>query len=314
LLLLALAWTAPLLDARLGRETADSSPRPRSSAWPRLLALFCLCTLATLVNPYQVRVYGVVWEYATQPWPYTFLTELHAPHFRDLSEWAMLLLFGLAAVSLGRQRGWGAFEALLLAGSAVLGFRCRRDSWVLVFASTAILCRDPGLVAGQALVDRFRWTWGRFALVGGLVAGLVLFLGYSEQLTEENLNALVADQYPAAAVRWVAEKGVPGPLYNDFNWGGYLIWELHRKGVEMPVAIDGRTNLHGDKHLERFFKTWNGKPGWEQDPELSAADIVILPEESPLASLLQRDPRFEFIPLDFSPARLFIARRNLPAR
>src|SRR5262249_8274327 len=157
-----LGWTAPLLDSWFGRQPADSSPRPPSPAWSRLLILFGLCTLATLVNPYHVRVYGVIWEYANQPLPYQILNELHAPMFRYLGEWVMLLLFGLAAVSLGRQRGWGAFEALLLAAAAVLAFRSRRDLWVLVFASTATLCRDPALAQGRALVDRFRWTWGRF--------------------------------------------------------------------------------------------------------------------------------------------------------
>jgi hypothetical protein len=108
-------------------------------------------------------------------------------------------------------------------------------------------------------------------------------------LTPENLDAKVAEAFPVEAVRFVADHGFTGPLFNDFTWGGYLIWAL----PEHRVAIDGRTNLHGDERMERFGKTWAGMPGWESDPELAAAGVVIAPADSPLAALLATDRRFE---------------------
>ncbi len=42
-------------------------------------------------------------------------------------------------------------------------------------------------------------------------------------------------------------QGFAGPVYNHLNWGGYLIW----RWPHLPVAIDGRTNLHGEELLQR---------------------------------------------------------------
>src|SRR5262249_18968175 len=71
---LALACVAPLLD-RLFRRDAPSGCAATlgSPGWRRLLVLTNLCVIATLLNPYHVRVYQVVIEYATQPGPFRLI-------------------------------------------------------------------------------------------------------------------------------------------------------------------------------------------------------------------------------------------------
>jgi hypothetical protein len=101
----------------------------------------------------------------------------------------------------------------------------------------------------------------------------------------------------------VEERGYEGPLYNAFNWGGYLIWRL----PTLPVAMDGRTNLHGDERIERSLATWLGRKDWASDPELMAARLVIADIDNPLTSLLQFDPRFELVYKD-ELAAVFVAR------
>jgi hypothetical protein len=313
LALLALAWVAPLLTLPGGR--VGGPPRPFSRAWYRLVGLFLLCLLATLVNPYHVRLYGVIWQYATQPVPYSIMLELQAPKFREPSEWLMLLFFGLAAFALGAGRRWDPFATLLLAGAAGVGFRARRDLWVVVFAAVAVLCRAWEARETRPAVEPFRWSRPRFLAVSATAAALSLFLLYSEGAADESMLQETVDvQFPWSAVGVIAHRRDRGPLYNDITWGGYLIWALHEKGVDVPVAIDGRTNLHGGDRLQRFYDTLQGKPGWDRDPDLSQAGTVVLPPHYPLAELLRRDPRFEQVPQLFDTVRIFVARKKPPAR
>ena len=72
------------------------------------------------------------------------------------------------------------------------------------------------------------------------------------------LRSTLAKDTPVAAAEFVKAKGYVGPLYNDYGWGGYLIWALR-----MPVAIDGRAALHGDEKIDRSVATWSGMPGWK---------------------------------------------------
>jgi hypothetical protein len=102
------------------------------------------------------------------------------------------------------------------------------------------------------------------------------------------LGMLVAGSFPEAAASFVEQHHLPGPLLNDLSWGGYLIWRL----PQLPVAIDGRTNVHGDDRIREFYNLWTGKPGWASDPELARANLVITPRVSAIAALLRTDPRF----------------------
>jgi hypothetical protein len=301
LFLLGLSCIAPLIDQRLGRERDETAASPWSRRWDQLVALTGACFLATLINPYHIRLYGVVIEYATQPGPFRFVNELKALEFRSLSDWLVLGFTGSACWLLGRRRS-SAFHVLLLLSTAWFAFRARRDLWFVILADLTILASaTPNL---SSLNDSaFRLTARRLLFIG---TGLILVVGacaWMRDLSPAGLNRRVAQVFPVEAAQVIAERGDPGPLYNDFNWGGYLIWAL----PGWPVSIDGRTNLHGDERIERFGRTWSGLPGWRDDPDLSRAGVVLAPADSALASLLLHDPRFEHVHKD-ELAWVFIAR------
>src|SRR5262249_2587703 len=155
---------------------------------PALAALAAACFLATLLNPYHFRLYGVVWEYATQPGPYQLINELKAPEFRDVTSWATLALAAAALFALGRRRPLGSFEVLCRAGAAVLALRARRDLWLLALAALTVLATARR--SHVALADRFAWTRGRLAALALGAAASVLLVWLlrgptAEQLTEQ---------------------------------------------------------------------------------------------------------------------------------
>jgi hypothetical protein len=296
LLVLGLACAAPVIDRLLRRPPADDA-----RTWRRLVLLTAVCTTATLVNPYHLRLYGVVLEYASQQGPFRFVNELRALEFRELPDWVMLALGAAAAFALGRRRCLDTFQALLLAVAAVFAFRSRRDLWFLVVASLAVLATaDRGPVLEAA---RLRLTLRRCLALGVLLAGVAALVAWCRDLREERLRDTVAEVFPARAAAVVAERGWAGPLFNDFNWGGYLIWSL----PHLPVALDGRTNLHGDERIVRIGNTWAGGPGWQDDPDLAAAGVVLADAQSPLAALLAGDGRFTLVHED-PLARVFVRR------
>jgi hypothetical protein len=291
LFLLGLGCAAPLLDGYLGRPADGTAATAWSRRWYQLVALSVACFLATLATPFHVRLYGVVIEYATQPGPFRFINELKALEFREPCDWVMLALTGAAFWALGRRKP-SAFEVLLLASTAFFAFRARRDLWFVVLADLVVLASaGPRLVPAS---QRLAFSVKDLALVVVLLAGLAALCAVRRDLSEEGMQKAVAKVFPAEAVRAVQEGGYPGPLFNDFNWGGYLIWAL----PELPVCLDGRTNLHGDERIERLGRTWAGLPGWQEDPDLAAAGVVIAPAESPLAELLRRDERFDRVHKD----------------
>jgi hypothetical protein len=60
---------------------------------------------------------------------------------------------------------------------------------------------------------------------------------------------------PLKAVHWLRENQPEGRMFNAYNWGGYLQWEL----PEYPVYIDGRADLYGEQLIDNWWKVVNAQ-------------------------------------------------------
>jgi len=281
---LAVATLEPLLN-RLFKSKMREGSQALLRADIGVATLGCLA--ATLLNPYGWKVYRVIAEYAAQPAPFDFVQELQAPSFRSFPDWIFLLVLLTAAWVIGRRRKLEPFPLLLLLAGALLSFRARRDIWFSMVIALPI-------VAGwydQSGAWSARFVPGRRRLVAVFVAvcAVLAVAGRLRGLTESKLQESLAATYPVRAVEIVKQRGYSGPLFNDFDWGGYLIWQL----PQLKVSMDGRTNLHGEQRIKRHFATWMGGPDWQSDPELSAANLVIANARLPLTALLRTDSRFK---------------------
>ena len=261
-----------------------------SSTLPaRTLALiFAACLFATCIGPYSYHLYPVIFAYAGSTFPYTFIREFQALNFRAISHYVELLSACAAFFIVGRQKRVDLFKLALLSIASVVAFRTMRDSWFLCIAAAACMAdswgggeleREPGETVRQK---------------AGLAAALALLLFLFARNTDFNprgLDDAMSSVFPVNAVNFLRRNPQPGPLYNTFDWGGFLTWYM----PDQPVAIDGRTDLYGDEIDTRFFKTQNGDVSYADDPYLNEAQVLLLPKKVPLASVLLSDPRFSLI-------------------
>jgi hypothetical protein len=267
---------------------------------PRHWLLAVICMLATLATPYHLKLYIPIIEYIQKTGAFRYVTELQALDFRSLTHWLIPALAIWAAFVLGWRREVKPFPVFMLLLGAFFAFRSGRDLWVVVVVALSIIATArPTLEAS----DRFAVTKTQMLLVGAALSLLIFFTARKRDISETAIQTEIAKKYPVTAAQTVAAHRYPGPLYNHFNWGGYLIWRL----PHLPVSMDGRTNLHGDERIERSIKTWEGNSGWADDPELKAAQLVIADVNKPLCSLLRFDPRFELVYED-AVAAVFVAR------
>ena len=254
----------------------------------RMSFLLLACLLATLITPYHFRLYTPIWEYVGQTGAFQVVMEFLPLSFRSLTDWLVIGLTIVAAFVLGWQRAWLPFPTLLLLMGTFLAFRARRDVWVLALAAVFIISEFGGFVRSE---PSFSFTKVRIICVIVVLTVAIYLIGLRRQISEQQLESVAERRFPVAAVKFINEKNFPGPLYNHFNWGGYLIWALPR----LLVSMDGRTNLHGDQRIEQSFNTWSGLRGWESDPELMKARLIIGDVKYALISLMRTDSRFKLV-------------------
>jgi hypothetical protein len=92
-------------------------------------------------------------------------------------------------------------------------------------------------------------------------------------------NENEAEMFPARAAAWMNEVGLSGNLFNDYNWGGYLIYTLPGS----KVFVDGRTDLYGDAILDDYLAIMRADDGWEALVESYQVDFLLINPESNLA-------------------------------
>lgn len=266
----------------------------------RLGAISLACILATLINPYGWTIYAVAHDLASQHGVMNKVSELMAIPFRGLQDYGVLFMALAAAGVVARARRLPVFEIALLGFAVLVSFRSLRDIWVVVVVASAILAAG---INGDAR-NRFQVTpWG--ARIAVIAACLVVFLGFRFLgVNNEFLAAELAKSLPVRAVEFVKKNGFSGPIYDDYSWGGYFIWD-----PGWPVIIDSRQNVYGDARIARSVATWGGVPDWDSDSELMKSALVIGPVNAPLTQLLRLTPHFKLVYED-KVAAVFVARQG----
>jgi hypothetical protein len=266
----------------------------------RLWLIVLACFVATLATPYHVHLYETIIDTMSQTGIYQYISELQSMSFRQFPDWIVLGLILGATLLLGQKSRIKPFPVLMLITGIFIAFRSMRDVWFVVLPAIIILA---SVHPAPSIDNRIKIKKSQMLLAFVITCLVVIFFVHKRKLTENGLNEVVAKHYPAAAVEIVKTRGYTGSLYNQFNWGGYLIWNLPR----IPVSMDGRTNIHGDKRIEQSIKTWKGEHDWTDDSELAQSKLVIAGINMPLASLLRFDLRFNLVYED-SVAAVFIAK------
>jgi len=282
LIVLALFAGEPILNF-VTRYKAEPAALPAKS-WCVVAASF----LATLVTPYGWHIYSTVLVYARQKHIYDSIIEMLPMSFRQPFHFVLVFLALSAAGALGWRRNLRPVYLGLFAFAAVLGFRSIKDTWILALVSVALIAAALRTNTGDTTHIPSLTPKNKLAL--GICMAAVLAVAWRHyDVANSWIEMGLAGSYPEAAVQYVEKHQLKGPLYNDFTSGGFLIWRL----PSIPVSIDGRTNVHGDDRVKAYTDALRGLPGWEKDPDLAQANLIIWPTKSPLPALLRCDTRFK---------------------
>ena len=305
LFVLGLAALDDPVNRLLRRQSSIEAGGDRSLPVDKVVIVIAACLIATLFNPYHFRIYAVVFDLTRQSGLYQLVSELSAMEFRSLSDWLVVLLTLGAGFALGRRRDLSPFWFLLLLAAVFISFRSRRDIWFVTIVATTIISVTRPIIETRARDQISKRQVMAVIVLGGALLGLTIL---TYKVSNSRLEESVAKEYPVAAASFVDEHGLPGPLYNHFDWGGYLIWRL----PNLPVSIDGRGNVHDAARIGHSAEVWKGEHDWASDPELAAARIVIAEKDFALTQLLRLDSRFEIVYED-EVSVVFVARAG-PAK
>ncbi len=277
--------------------------KPLAWVWGLLAA----CVVACLLNPNGLR--GLVY-------PFSYLgnnasmrhilewasPDFHRPWFRSFEALLLLLIAGVA-VSGRRPR---AAEVLLVVAFTHLALLSERNinlfavvtaPLIAAYLSSAwerVWTRGRGDAAragerrGIGRVDP-RVPLAKVALYPAfaVVLAVSVIVAKGPELTDAYSMSAQAQRFPAGAVAYLNARRPTGPLFNSYDWGGYLIWTLN---PPLRVYVDGRADPYGDPFIDAFFNTWEAGYGWQATLRSQGVRLVLVEPSSGLGQALANTP------------------------
>ena len=138
-----------------------------------------------------------------------------------------------------------------------------------------------------------RWAPGydpkidKYALNAILIfAALVTFAWYLP--SKGTLQKHISEEYPVQAVSYLQNHAVPGRMFNEYFFGGYLVWTMAPK---RRVFIDGRGDIFERAGVfSDYMDVINLKTDALAVLQTYRIDSCLLYQNSPLATLLAASP------------------------
>jgi hypothetical protein len=233
--------------------------------------------LASLVSPSSYHSYGTAWQNLFGASPLENSLVMKSLTFREPQHYLLAFLAMGAILLLGRLRARDLFPVLLLACAICLGFALGTEAWVVAVASVAVIGEFYSRADGD--MDEPARTSIIVFGTGVAIAAIVLILAAARiPSSREALLRAMATHFPVPACDFIRDSHLPGPIYNQIEWGGFLAWYL----PEYPVAIDDRYELYGETKTARYYRVTRGMVAPSSDSALTSANTILFSTDNGL--------------------------------
>lgn len=279
LALSALFLIGEFVEQCFGLHPQPSTPRLRTVAFILLLD-FLLAPL----NPNGLRLFSYPIETLRSTAMQNYIAEWASPNFHRAEYLPFLLIvlgtFALLSWSPGKVR---LRDLILLLAGLYAGLASIRMIPLFILVAVPLIAQRLGNWPRSNSRQPASRKWLNAVIILAMAAFASLRIA---QVIQRQPQA-EAQQFPSRAVAFLQAHPPLGPIFNHYDWGGYLIWKLY---PATPVFIDGRADLYGEQLFHDFADAYQLKGPWQKILQCWHIQTVIVPPDSALAAGLRNSP------------------------
>jgi hypothetical protein len=203
----------------------------------RLELVGLLILVALTLTPYGTQVCVYPFDMAfSQPLNVANIEEWQSMIFGALfGKLFLALILGFIVAQVTLRPAWRLEEFVLFLAGIVAA--CLHARFLLLFvpfgAPLIAVIAARGFPAYESDKDKYALN---AVLMVGVFAGVIWFFP-----SRAGLDRIMDGKWPVQAVAYLKQHPAPRPMFNNYGFGGYLIWQLDGQN---KVFIDGRGDLY----------------------------------------------------------------------
>jgi hypothetical protein len=255
--------------------------------------------VAVMATPHGPSLYLYPFETQGSAAQQSLIVEWFSPNFHDngLRAFEVMIFALLAGFALKRPT---LYEFLLSAAVLALALQNVRHVALFVAATTPILALHWSEVWRQESARR-GWRVGLDSTPRVMRAVTALVLAVILVATVARIGSNYADQkrrtesnYPVHAAAWLRDNPQAcSRFYNQYGWGGYLIYDFYPAPENRRVFIFGEAALMGDALLRQYQDVQTLRSNWVRVLDDYQVDCVVYNHGEALSNVLATEPGWE---------------------
>jgi hypothetical protein len=253
--------------------------------------------LATFFSPSGPRIWLAIASLSGDAYVKAHISEYQSANFQIPETWPFILILLLLSASFARtssRTSWKdtvlivAFTALALYSSRMLPIFAIVAAPIAAKAFSDWLSEElPGnaILKVEANIAPISQSSNGFIWLILLVAAVTLLLQAGIHIdVKDRGNGFDPTFFPVQAVDWLQSHPQGGHVFNEFDWGGYLLLRLW---PQMQIFMDGHTHIYGEALTKEYAQVITVGDGWDQILDQYQVQWAIVRTESPIAKALQ---------------------------
>jgi len=236
----------------------------------RLLFLLIILAFVTLINPYGIDIWKDMWNNAlisqrrSVEWQPTMMN--------DFTGYCFIISIVISSIILKySKRRIAPQEAILLLAFLLLAFKaCRMIIWWGIISAPILAYHFCSIETVQERISRSKRTRSEsgclplnILILIFLLISTISFLPWLRPYhpIKKFRNFINPETNPIGIVNFIKKQNLKGNMYNDVNWGSYLIWRLWPK---YKVFVDNRLHLVPEEIWRDYCDVHYGYANWEK--------------------------------------------------
>jgi len=294
-----------ILGIYLAGDFLDQAPKEwfGSGRTRAMLAGGALSLAATFISPSGPQIWVAIAALGRSTYIRSRIPEYQSANFHMLETWPFMLILLFVIVGFARTTERVSWRQILLI-TAFTGLALYAGRMIPLFAIviTPIAAQAlAGWIKNQHPESRWLVIEKNIHKISSASRGLVwipvvilaaaMLFGAGKTIDAGNRgNTFDEPFFPVRAVTWLRDHPQEGRMFNEFDWGGYLLLNLW---PEQQVFMDGHTHIYGRKLTREYEKVVTLSAGWEEILAKYDVSWVIVRGSTPLASALSASGNWE---------------------